>query len=338
MGALGGRCNRRRRLCGCPTISQQSSRLGHTIVSTGTSTQARSNNMPAVNRTMMQYFYWDYPDDGLLWQRVVGDAPALARVGITALWLPPPTKAFERGNPGYAVYDLWDLGEFNQKGTIRTKYGTRAELADAIAAAHESGLELYVDVVFNHKAGADGTEIVRGTPVSRNDRNTNEGPEQDIEAWTLFRFEGRGGRYSTMQWNSEHFDSVDYDNRTRSQRIFRIQNRHFETVISRDLGNYDFFMFAYIDSSHEAVRQEFAAWGEWIVDTIGFDGFRIDAAKHISAELFTEWFRGLDSRFPTRNLFAVGEYFDEELDELARYLDALGGRMSLFDFPLFFGF
>ena len=33
---------------------------------------------------------------------------------------------------GYAAYDLYDLGEFDQKGTTRTKYGTKDEYLEAI--------------------------------------------------------------------------------------------------------------------------------------------------------------------------------------------------------------
>ena len=33
---------------------------------------------------------------------------------------------------GYSVYDLYDLGEFNQKGTVETKYGSKDEYLSAI--------------------------------------------------------------------------------------------------------------------------------------------------------------------------------------------------------------
>lgn len=295
--------------------------------------------MPAINPTMLQYFHWDYPADGTLWQEATANAQSLAAAGFTALWLPPPTKAFEAGNPGYAIYDLWDLGEFDQKGSVRTKYGTRSQLETMIATAHAAGLQLYLDVVFNHKAGADATERVWVVPVDRDNRNIETGPAREIEAWTVFNFSGRGGQYSTMQWTTRHFDSVDYDNITRSVGIiYRLRDKQFETVISPDMGNYDFLMFADIDSSVDDVRQEFRRWGEWMVGTIGFDGFRIDAAKHIRASLFNDWLDAMRARFPDRTLYAVGEYFDDELDELQRYIDGTGGRMSLFDFPLYFNF
>ncbi len=59
---------------------------------------------------------------------------------------------------GYGIYDLYDLGEFNQKGAIRTKYGTKEELLDLIRTAQEKGFCVYADVVLNHKAGADYAE------------------------------------------------------------------------------------------------------------------------------------------------------------------------------------
>lgn len=45
------------------------------------------------NGTMMQYFHWYLPPDGSHWNRVKDESKALADAGITALWLPRPTKA-----------------------------------------------------------------------------------------------------------------------------------------------------------------------------------------------------------------------------------------------------
>lgn len=294
--------------------------------------------MATENQTMMQYFHWDYPSDGSLWQMIIKESEALSKAGISELWLPPPTKAFEAGNAGYGIYDLWDLGEFNQKGSIRTKYGTRSELENALAAIHNAKMKAYLDIVFNHKAGADAPERVKGVPVDPENRNNNIGEEREIEAWTNFRFEGRGDKYSKMKWKHDHFDSVDYDNISRSMQIYRICNRPFDSVVSTDKGNYDFLMFADIDSSNQEVRTELKNWGKWMVEEIKFDGFRIDAAKHIGTDLMSDWLDYMDKTFSDRKLYAVGEYFDEQRDELHNYMDTLKGRVSLFDFPLFFNF
>ena len=87
------------------------------------------------NGTMMQCFHWDYPAGGRLWDEVAANAAALAAAGFTALWLPSPCKAMDGARDvGYGIYDLFDLGEFDQKGSVATKYGTRAQLEAAVRA------------------------------------------------------------------------------------------------------------------------------------------------------------------------------------------------------------
>src|SRR5947209_15725959 len=89
------------------------------------------------NGTMMQYFHWYYPNDGSLWKKLKKEAPMLAVLGINAVWLPPAYKGTSGANSvGYDVYDLYDLGEFDSKGSTRTKYGTREEYLSAIEALH----------------------------------------------------------------------------------------------------------------------------------------------------------------------------------------------------------
>lgn len=63
-------------------------------------------------------------------------------MGITALWIPrtsepdvcitrytlntAPTKADAPNGNGYGIYDLFDLGEFEQKGSVATKWSVPA--------------------------------------------------------------------------------------------------------------------------------------------------------------------------------------------------------------------
>ena len=49
--------------------------------------KSAANNVN-VNGTMMQYFEWNLPDNGTLWNQVADQADELADIGITALWLP----------------------------------------------------------------------------------------------------------------------------------------------------------------------------------------------------------------------------------------------------------
>ena len=89
------------------------------------------------NRILMQYFEWYLKPEDKLWQQVSREAGKLKEIGITDVWLPPAYKgAGGRFDAGYSAYDLYDLGEFDQKGSIETKYGTKDEYLQAIQDLH----------------------------------------------------------------------------------------------------------------------------------------------------------------------------------------------------------
>ena len=74
--------------------------------------------MKKINGIIMQYFEWYMDCKQNLWNQIKENAEKLADVGITAMWLPPAYKGVGgKDEVGYGVYDLYDLGEFNQKGT-----------------------------------------------------------------------------------------------------------------------------------------------------------------------------------------------------------------------------
>ncbi|RYZ20532.1 MAG: alpha-amylase [Chitinophagaceae bacterium] len=291
-----------------------------------------------MNGTMIQLFHWYSPADGTYWNWVREQAPHLASLGITAAWLPPACKATEgAASVGYDVYDLYDLGEFDQKGSVRTRYGTRDEYAAAVKALQEAGIQVIADIVLNHLGGGEQTETVMAQPVDPEHRLTPVGEPHEIDAYTLFEYPARGGKYSEFVWTHQCFSGVDWDARTNSSGIFSILQEwgdDWEEMISDEKGNYDYLMFNDVEFRNPAVREELYRWGRWYHDAIGFDGVRLDAVKHISPRFYNEWLDRL--RHDTgRDLFAVGEYWAPgNLELLLRYLEATDDRMSLFDSAL----
>ena len=164
------------------------------------------------NKTLMQYFEWDLPANGLLWQKCKVQAAELKKSGIDMVWLPPAYKgAAGNKSVGYDVYDTYDLGEFMQKNSIATKYGTKDEYLQAIDAFHDAGIEVLADVVFNHRMGADETEDVTVVETAYHDRNYVVSGEKNILAWTKFTFPGRGDKYSSLKLDSTYFTGTDWD-------------------------------------------------------------------------------------------------------------------------------
>lgn len=110
----------------------------------------------AQDDVMMQAFYWDVPVDdvnlnGSWWDTLAARARGLAEAGVTGVWTPSPAKGnFGIYDMGYGLFDHYDLGNYNQKGTTETRFGSRAELLAMIDSMHTHGVEVYVDVVLNH--------------------------------------------------------------------------------------------------------------------------------------------------------------------------------------------
>lgn len=102
---------------------------------------------------IMQAFYWDCPKsenrEFEWWNLLKSRIPSLGKVGFTALWLPPASKAANIGgrSMGYDPYDYYDLGDIDQKGSTKTWFGSRDELIDLIRVAHENGMQVYADIV-----------------------------------------------------------------------------------------------------------------------------------------------------------------------------------------------
>ncbi|MDX2031977.1 MAG: alpha-amylase family glycosyl hydrolase [Blastocatellia bacterium] len=67
----------------------------------------------------------------------------LRRLGVTALWISPVFKQarFQDSYHGYGIQDFLE---------IDPHYGTREELRDLVAAAHEQGIYVVLDIILNH--------------------------------------------------------------------------------------------------------------------------------------------------------------------------------------------
>lgn len=293
---------------------------------------AAANSVP-VNGTIMQYYQWYLPNNGSLWDKLSGDAENLADTGFTAVWLPPAYKNMNQNSVGYEPYDLYDLGEFNQKNTTRTKYGTLSQYTNAITACHNNGIDVYADVVLNHKSGADYSENVSAYEVYNDNRLYKvTGNTVNINAWTKFTFQGRGTKYSSFKWDASCFDGVDDYGK-----VYLFANKSWDSNVSTENHNYDYLMGADIDFDNQAVVKELKSWGIWYTNKCDLDGFRLDAVKHIKSTFYSDWLNTV-RRSTGKEMFTVGEYWSSDINALKNYLYETGYTMSLFDVPLHYNF
>ena len=291
-----------------------------------------------MNNCLIQYFEWYLPADSTLWNKVRDDASHLANLGINYIWLPPAYKgAAGKDDVGYGVYDLYDLGEFDQKGSIPTKYGTKDEYLNAIRVLKENNIKVLADIVLNHKLGADECEEVLAIQDDSNDRNVSLTSATPIKAWTKYTFPGRGDKYSSFKWDWTHFHGVDWDEETKKASVYKFYGKKWDEEVDKEKGNFDYLMGADIDMNNKDVSDELIRWGKWYFQFTGVDGFRLDAVKHIRADFFPEWLDAIQE-ISDKEIFAVGEYWTINSDTLKNYLEKTEYKMSLFDVPLHYNF
>jgi alpha-amylase len=251
---------------------------------------------------MMQAFYWDCPkleaQEYQWWNYIKNKVPSLSRVGFTALWLPPASKGANIGgmSMGYDPYDYYDLGDMDQKGSVKTWFGSRDELIDLIRVAHENRMEVYADLVLNHNNGGDAEEM-----------NSFDG----IERWT--KFNPKSGKFA-RDWKCFHPSP-------------------YETWDSMTFGGMP-------DLCHRNpyVYTELLEYARWLIEQVGFDGFRYDCVKGYGGWMVRaiQELRGIKDEKGYKP-YGVGECWDSErsirdwLDETNAWSD---NQVGAFDFPL----
>ena len=323
------------------------------------------------NGLLVQYFNANTPADQTLWTQAVKDAPVLKKMGATAVWFPPATKAARgKDDVGYATYDLYDLGEFDQKGSVATKYGTKEEYLAAIKAMKAAGIDVYADVAVRQKLGADKIEA-----VSANDFNGRPGPQmignkRTVGALSKFTFPGRKSKYSKFKWNWQHFEKIDWKQDEFRQRVIELAGMDPEKA-AKEFSKYDYIIGSELDLYNQEVYDELMNWAAWYETMTGVDGFRFQEAEYvpgwfikdfslaaahaekskvdIEAEQGVKAADGSDgavdgsstdngSADEPKNIFVVGDFWHWNKDYLNGYIDSTEGKAAMFDVPLHFNF
>lgn len=290
------------------------------------------------NPTLLQYFHWYYPEGGKLWSEVAEKAAWLSEIGISMVWLPPAYKGSNGAQSvGYEAYDLFDLGEFDQKGSVATKYGDKQQLLAAVDTLRSHNVGVLMDVVLNHKMGADAKEKIKVNRVNPENREEIDDEVVEAEAWTRFNFPGRGGKYSKFVWDYKCFSGVDCIENPNENGVFKIINDYtvdgWNDQVDDELGNFDYLMGANIDFRNNAVSEELKYWARWMMEQVPCTGFRLDAVKHIPAWFYKDWIDHIQEA-AEQPMFIVAEYWAYEVDKMMLYEHQVEGKTMLFDAPM----
>ncbi len=258
---------------------------------------------------MLQGFYWNSPDGGIWYDSLASVAPRLASAGFGAIWFPSPVKGAGGGaSMGYDPYDHYDFGEFYQKGSRETRFGSKKELEHSINAFHDAGIKVYADAVLRHMMGGEEKVPYECIPYNNGYKIVSD------SGYLVFNYPAGSGRFkkdassfypnATNCWVDPLFVQVDP--------IFRFGD--------------------WLDHNKKSVRDSLIAWGKYLRETMKFDGFRLDAVKSIDPGFMAAWLKGVGGYD-----YAVAELWSNNSDIggwLNQVQNVNGAKVSMFDFPL----
>jgi alpha-amylase len=263
----------------------------------------------------------DGPATDWWWDHMAKQTNALAQAGFTSVWLPPVTKA-EQGVAeaalGYSVFDDYDIGGKNQKGTVHTRYGNREQLTRCAAMLRANGLEIYLDLQLNHRKGGAGSD---GMTFQYLDAYGNPGGGRFPKNTQCFH-----SRYPAGQVPPGFQPEIPQDPNVPAG-IGELQegsNIYFGPDLAPINGKPPgYVMNGLIDSVN------------WLSTALDVQGYRLDHVQGIS----TDFYHQLLSSGAMQGKFAVGEYWNGSVPEVNGWATSpqwMNGRSSVLDFPLYF--
>lgn len=304
------------------------------------------------NGLLVQYFTANTTDSQNLWKKAAEEAVTLKKLGATAVWFPPATKGAQgKDDMGYAPYDLYDLGEFDQKGSVGTRYGTKEEYIAAIKAMKAEGINVYADIAVRQKLGADKIEKVTAAEFNSKDLPQMIGNKKVVGALSKFTFPGRKTKYSRFKWNWTHFAGIDWQQEEFKRRVCALEGKDYDEA-NKELSKYDYIIGCEVDFYNQEVYDELMNWAQWYEKNTDVDGFRFQEVEAIPAWFVNDFVQAASSipvvtRKKTdgggpecinKDIFSVGDFWHWNVDYINGYIKATDNRTSMFDVPLHFNF
>jgi alpha-amylase len=300
--------------------------------------------------------------------------------GYGFVWVPPPYRA-DQGefSVGYDVYDRFDLGAPGKP----TLYGTEEGLKALARMLHRAGLSLHVDFVINHNgfsnlgtpgfvaaggysgfaitlpndidgdfhsafAGGDDYERLAGLIDIAHEKNhrfirSPVGPDsRNLKAGTTERF----GRLANVPdpRNRRFYPDIGHNT------IFLFDPKTNESNIAVHAFNIEDPMAG--DPVVENATGYLMRNAQWLIQVIGADGLRIDAAKHVQGFVLDFLDRAVYRQNPRKlldgsqsDVFSYSEVYDANpavlLPHVKKNIDhsnpgRIGGNRDTLDFKLYF--
>lgn len=192
----------------------------------------------------------------------------IATSGFTHVYLPPPQKS-QGGtwSMGYDPYDQYDVGNYNQRQTTPTRFGTMSDLTSLVNIINTNGLIPIVDIVMNHMRQQNPVSksfnYVTHTNAPQFSKTTN-----DFHPSILGHNDEMLPYHKTTEFGADYFD---------------------------------------IDQLAPNMRLGLKRWGNWLANMVGYKAYRFDLTFRMEPWYLWEWmhYGSMRGSFATMEYWAL---------------------------------
>ncbi|WP_228982515.1 pullulanase-type alpha-1,6-glucosidase [Streptomyces sp. DH12] len=259
-------------------------------------------------------------------------------LGTTAIWLAPIFKnqpvqgEGENASAGYHGYWITDFTQ------VDPHFGTNEDLRTLIDRAHAKGMKVFFDVITNHTADVIDYEEKTYGYLSKGafPYLTADGRPFDDAAYAdgTRRFPRTGpGTFPRTPVVPAAKKDLKVPAWLNDPTMYH--NRGDSTFAGESSTHGDFVGLDDLWTERpEVVEGMERIYQRWVRD-FGIDGFRIDTAKHVNTEFWTQWATALDAYAAERgrpDFFMFGEVYSADTSVTSHYVRE--GRLdATLDFP-----
>ena len=215
------------------------------------------------------------------------------QLGVTALWLTPVLENNSPDNNGFSTYHGYATTDYYR---VDPRFGTNADYARLVSEAHQHGLKVVMDMIFNH-CGFEHPWV-------------KDMPSHD---W-----------FNTPEWLSEAQQAGDSGNDPMTGKpkagAPKVNSKYLQTsykltpVLDPYASKVDLHetvdgwfvpSMPDLNQRNRHVMTYLIQNSEWWIETVGIDGIRMDTYPYADRRGMARWMEELDEEYPNFN--TVGE-------------------------------
>lgn len=211
------------------------------------------------------------------------------QLGVTALWLTPVLENNSPDNNKYSTYHGYATTDYYK---VDPRFGTNDEYRKLVAEAHQHGLKVVMDMIFNH-CGFEHPWV--SDMPSKDWFNT---PEWLEESKNVGRDATTGQPNGTPAANDKYLQT--------SYKLTPVLDPYASKVDFHETVDGWFVpSMPDLNQRNPHVIRYLIQNSEWWIESVGIDGIRMDTYPYADRDAMALWMKTLDEEYPNFN--TVGE-------------------------------